>query len=386
MAKKTLLTVNGAYRKAKKGFLTVDSTYRKVKKAYLTFGGVYRPCWSGGELTYYGTVDALSAGVTNPAATGMNGYVLFAGGKKETGTGTSGYSSIIDAYDTSLTKHAAGNLLYPFTYVSATSLNDLSFFAGGSKGSSDKTNSVTVVNTSLSSSQVSTRMASSLDDLAATTVGNHAIFGGGIPVGGGYSSMVVAYNSSLTREDMTKFAKSIGRRGATTVGNHAIFAGGIYGAVNLSYGTDIDVYDSSLTKVTTSIALTTGRGFVRGSTVGKYAIFAGGNSFSTKLDAVDVFDSSLTKIESVSSLSEARTAIGATRTSACALFIGGETADNDSAVIDAYDENLTLFNPQPLPKGRSAHGVASTEDIVFIGGGQNANSGYLSMVEVYKYV
>ena len=386
MAKKTLLTANGVYSKAKKGFLTVNSTYRKVQKAYLTIGGVYRPCWSSG-LEYYGTITPLSEGVTYPAATSTENFAFFAGGEKNpltSGTGTNRYSKIVNAYDKSFTKHETGSLTLSWTHIGATSLNTLAFFAGGSRGTETKNNDVYVVDESLSTVSVSQRLTAEFDNLSATSVGDRVIFGGGILEGGGYSSSVFSYTASLTRED-TRFVKNIGRRGATTVGNHAMFVGGMHGNASPSYGNDIDVFDSSLTTVTTSNVLSQGRAYLSGAKADNFAIFAGGIKNGTRYNIVDVFDSSLTQISGIQGLSEARSSMGATSVSGCAMFIAGEIEDGESANVDMYDTSLTRTNPQPLPNGRNAHGVTSVRDVVLIAGGHTANTGYETMTEAYVY-
>ena len=65
--------------------------------------------------------------------------------------------------------------------------------------------------------------------LAATTVGNYALFGGGQNTNTPYANTVDAYNTTLTRSTPT--ALSVGRRylSATTVENYALFGGG-YGS------------------------------------------------------------------------------------------------------------------------------------------------------------
>ena len=94
MAKKAYIGVGGVARKVKKGYLGVDGTARKVKKAYIGIGGVARPCWSGGELAYYGAITALSMGRCGLAATTVGDYALFGGGYN----GSSTLYSTVDAY------------------------------------------------------------------------------------------------------------------------------------------------------------------------------------------------------------------------------------------------------------------------------------------------
>ena len=77
-----------------------------------------------------------------------------------------------------------------------------------------------------------TELSQSRGSLAATTVGNYALFGGGY---GGYNvtsssyiyySTVDAYNQSLTRTIPTELSQSRGSLAATTVGDYALFGGG----------------------------------------------------------------------------------------------------------------------------------------------------------------
>jgi len=59
------------------------------------------------------------------------------------------------------------------------------------------------------------------ENLAATTIGNYALFGGG------YSTSVVdAYDTSLTRTTPTPLSVARYNLAATTVGNYALFGGG----------------------------------------------------------------------------------------------------------------------------------------------------------------
>ena len=105
MAKKAYLTdVNGIHRKVRKKYLTDESNvFRKVRKAYMSVGGVWRPCFSGGELTYYGKITNLSVSRYGLAATTVGGKALFAGGFASS---TSNYKTV-DSYDKALTRTTA---------------------------------------------------------------------------------------------------------------------------------------------------------------------------------------------------------------------------------------------------------------------------------------
>ena len=67
-----------------------------------------------------------------------------------------------------------------------------------------------------------------MSDLAATTLGNYALFGGGKTPGSGSSPIasnsVDAYNQSLTRSTPTVLSVARYWAAATTIGNYALFA------------------------------------------------------------------------------------------------------------------------------------------------------------------
>ena len=75
--------------------------------------------------------------------------------------------------------------------------------------------------------------------LAATTVGNYALFGGGY--NNSYRDTVDVYNSSLTKSTATNLSVARNYLAATTVGNYALFGGGYSNSSPYYYAT-VDVY------------------------------------------------------------------------------------------------------------------------------------------------
>ena len=83
-----------------------------------------------------------------------------------------------------------------------------------------------------------TSLSESRYSLAATTVGNYALFGGGYDSSA--SNVVDAYDTSLTRSTATALSKSRSGLAATTVGNYALFGGGYESSSRSSV---VDVYE-----------------------------------------------------------------------------------------------------------------------------------------------
>lgn len=347
MAKKALVTDGGVYHKVKKGFVTHEAVYRKIKKAFMTVGGVYRPCWSGGELAYYGPAETLSQDRMNASAATVGKYALIAGGYR-----VSDYYKNVDAYDTSLTRTTATSLRSSGYGIGAASVGDYALF--GKAGYMDAYNS------SLTRSNA-TALSTSRSELTAASIGNYALFAGGM----GSSSMtsystVDAYNASLTRSVATALTGNRMRLAATTVGSYALFAGGCQSytssdAVRRAY---VDAYNASLTK-TTATDLTTARHDMGTTTVGNYALFAGGDQSDSwrtqEATVVEVYNASLTK-STATDLSTKRMwalAHGATTVGDYALFPGGSYSTGSSTgastdVVDAYDASLTRTTPRAI--------------------------------------
>ena len=130
MTKKAYIGVNGIARKIKKGYVGINNIARKIKKAYIGVGGIARPFWSGGELTYYGTITPLSQYRTNLSATSIGGYALFGGGGQFFSY-TYSSSSVVDAYDSNLTRSTPTALSQARYGLSATSIEGYALFGGG---------------------------------------------------------------------------------------------------------------------------------------------------------------------------------------------------------------------------------------------------------------
>ena len=78
---------------------------------------------------------------------------------------------------------------------------------------------------------------------------------------------------SLTRTTATPLSVPRSFLAATTVGDYALFGGG-------ANQTTVDAYDASLTR-TTATDLSVGRSYLAATTVGNYALFGGGDGKDT---------------------------------------------------------------------------------------------------------
>ena len=130
MAKKAYVGVGGVARKVKKGYIGVNGVTRKIKKAYIGVGGIARPCWSGGELSYYGKLSNLTTARYYIAATHVGDYALFAGGY----TGQAG-SNVTNAYNTSLTRSTPTALGATTASAAGANVGNYALFSGGTYAS-----------------------------------------------------------------------------------------------------------------------------------------------------------------------------------------------------------------------------------------------------------
>ena len=346
---------------------STQSVARKVKKGYVGVGGVARPFFSAEGLEYYGTITPLSLARESLAATTVGDYALFGGGKESNVT-----TDAMDYYTNSLVK-GTGDLRDAKSDLAATTVGDYAIFAGGYVNPPDQgwnaSYSVDTYDSSLTR-RTGTVLSQRRAYLASTTVGNHALFGGG-------DDSVDAYNTTLTRITLT--ALSVARRylAATTVGNYAIFAGG--NEIGSSYKDTVDAYDISLTRSTPTV-LSLARNQLAATTVGNYALFSGGYGSSYK-DTVDAYDISLTR-STPTVLSLARNQLAATTVGNYAIFAGGYVGGSKyKDTVDAYDTTLTRSTPKVLSVARRRLAATTVGNYALFGGGYG--SSYKDTVDAY---
>ena len=337
---------------------------RAIKKGYIGIGGVARPFWGEPKPVYYGAITPLKEGRSSLAATTAGNYALFGGGEVGITKNT------VDAYNISLTRSNPSSLIEPRSELAATTVGNYGLFAGGFvqetlsvTGSYSKT--VDAYNRSLTRTTPADLWAAK-SGLAATTVGNYALFAGGRDRRN-YLTSVDAYSSSLTTSSPDALIRSRAYLTGASVGNYALFAGGI---VNGTYNT-VDAYDGSLTKKYADYPLTAAVSGAAGVSMGDYALFAGGYDGSDYVAIVDVYNSSLTKSR-ISDLSKGRSGAEAATVNGY-TFIGGGYSGSNLAVVDTYDASLTRSTVTDLSVARSSLAAASIGNYVLFAGGELGN-------------
>ena len=86
-----------------------------------------------------------------------------------------------------------------------------------------------------------TALSTARGHLAATTIGNYALFGGGY-TSSSVSSVVNAYDQTLTRPIPTALSTAREYLAATTIGNYALFGGGNPTSGSFTPTAALDVY------------------------------------------------------------------------------------------------------------------------------------------------
>ena len=323
------------------------------------------------NIVYHHSTTALSLPRDELSATTVGNYALFGGGYY-----SDDEADVTDGFNTSLTRVGVSRLQHDDANKrnAATTVGNYALFGGGrGEPSSVKsfltTNSVTAYDTALTRTY-----PSDLNDhshkLAATTVGNYALFGGGhnysqsfgATVDNDWLYNVTAYNTSLSKSTAANLSSEKCGLAATTVGNYALFGGGVRDGVTSN---TVDTYNTSLTKGTAS-TLSVTRDDLAATTVGGYAIFGGGWNGSD-VNTVDAYNQNLTKV-SIAPLSVARDQLAATTVGDYALFGGGDGTN----YVDIYDKNLTKIPAIRLSSARKLLAATTLGNYALFGGGSDS--------------
>ncbi len=208
-------------------------------------------------------------------------------------------------------------------------MGNQAFFAGGNTGGIpvvDIYNTSTGIWSTASLSQAGY-------DLAATSAGAMAIFGGGINYATGNASSVVdIYNTSTNTWSTASLSVARYDLAAASAGNQVFFGGG--GGLSSSISSVVDIYNTS-TGVWSTANLSQARANLSATSVGNQVFFAGGINDNGSSSVVDIFNTS-TGIWSTAALSQPRYDLAATSAGNQVFFAGGESNSDGSSVVNIY--------------------------------------------------
>lgn len=347
------------------------SVARKIKKAYVGVGGVARPCWSGGELTYYGTTTGLTPATPdypsryNLASESVGNHVIFAGGRG---------CNKVDAYSDKLVKSELSTLSEPVSWFDGAPVGDYAIFAGGYSC----TDSVDAYNSALVKSTPS-KLSVSRYSLAGAPVKDYALFAGGLHNGVDENECVNTidtYNSNLVRGSAFL---NVARRMLTGVpiGNYALFAGG-YGSSLNTENDFVEAFDNNLVKTVLS-RLDSAFGEPSSGAVGSYALIAIGRKYC-------IYNDNLVKMTSIKKSDNKFGGKGVTL-KGYVLFAGDHSMSNFSALadVDAYNSNLIKVNVDNISVARYNLAGGSVGDYALFAGGATSNNmgDAVTTVDVY---
>lgn len=227
---------------------------------------------------------------------------------------------------------------YPAT---ASYYGQYCMFAGGRYNNSSARDAVDVYDINLvKKTSTSLSEARYLAGSTSENIGSYVLIAGGSKNNDGSSNVVDAFNSSLVRSTPTTLSGA-GRAEGSIVNKHAVFA------VKTSSEIIVNAYSSSLTRTILS-SLSENKSGIMGEHVSGYAIFAGGEkrngSTSSSASSVDIYDGTLTKITTTVSFTP-----GSGMFEACgfstqdnAFFLGEDLITTDYGYVFMFDKNLTL--------------------------------------------
>lgn len=226
--------------------------------------------------------------------------------------------------------------------VGGASVGNYALFGGGLNEWGQVTNLVDAFDTNLTRSQPTGLVYA--DYAIGASVGNYALM-----AGSGNGGNVSAYDTSLVRSTPTYLPGRCAK--AVSMGNYALFAGdsGI-----------VSAYDINLVK-TTPAALAQNRygGDTAGAAVGGYGLFAGGSKQPyNSWNYVDFYDSNLA--HTLGSLSVARNSAGGASVTGYAIIAGGMVyVPNGEGGYDGVgDGTVDAFNASLVRSSTTALSVA----------------------------
>lgn len=337
---------------------------RRIKKAYIGVGGVARPCWSGGEIAYYGQISPISAGRMGVEAASSGKMLFAAGGATGFTVGATHYATV-DAYSNQLVHSTAPNRAVAGYRMGAVSVNrKYALFAGGYNAAARASYSQVDAYNDAMTKTAATALSYAADRICGISMGAKGVFFGGI--GGNHTSesptnLTNIYTDTLTRSVGTSL---------TTSGHHTGGHAGAYAVVSPAGGT-VDAFNDNMVKTT----LGTVSAFTKAADSGSGVVFA-------DQSLAFAFTETLTRVN-VEALAGNRHYPSTACLDGIGIFAGGVTARGSAtrvASVDGYKE-LTRMALPALQTARIDHFGGVVGDFALFGGG-----GTLTSTEAYTIV
>lgn len=359
MSREAYIGIDNKARRISKGYIGINGIARQIVLAYIGIGGVARPCWGGDAVKRYGNITPLPINRWNLAGAATDKFALFAGGQ----LGTQGNASnVVDAYNQSLTLSTPTSLSAPRVILTGVDFNNCAVFISNQIFDIYQGDSLTKT--------TGTSLPSSAPD-AGATIGDFLL------LAFSQRTPLSIYNTSFTYVSTTPTTLTAPRHGmGSASGKHyAVFGGGHNSSSGYS-SSIVDAYDASLTR-TNPQGLSGAGMYATGLSVGDYIIFAGGELSMGK--NVDAYDASLTKLK-LDNLENTIMQSAGVSTKYIALMAGGfANSIEASAAVHAYNPQLTKLNPSDLSQKKTGCAGSHVGDYILIAGGSDTNS-----VEAYK--
>jgi autotransporter-associated beta strand protein len=334
----------------------------------------WSPLWSTAQL---------SQARWGLAATSAGNDVFFAGGVAG-GLGSSGYSNVVDIYNTSTGIWSTATLAQARFEFSATSAGNEVFFAGGDYGdwTGPYSNVVDIYNTSTGVWSAGT-LSLARDGLAATSAGNQVLFAGGFNWGsGGYDNVVDIYNTSTNTWSTSSLSQARNGLATTSAGNQVFFGGGAYSIYSNGPSNVVDIYNASAGTWSTA-TLSQARWALSAASAGGEVFFGGGTTNGSSVsNLVDICNASA-GTWSTATLSQARYALAAASVGNEVLFGGGYNGGSASNVVDIYNTSTGVWSTSSLSQARQQLTAASVGNQVFFAGGMDSSGNPSSVVDIY---
>lgn len=366
MAKKAYIGAANVAQKLKKGYIGVDEKARRIRKGYIGVNGLARPCWSGGELAYYGVVTPLSVSRLGFGSAAVGGKGLFAGGGTALTIGATHYTTV-DVYDAKLTRSAAAALSAARWGTGSAAIPDTLALFGGGYQSGSLLNAVDAYGADLT--RTNTSLSAAKNWVSGSYVGQYALLAGGLNVNGSTSYQTVdAYDADLTRKTPPNLYVGGEHGGCGVAGVYALYP-----------NTTSTAYNENLTRVSAGALPHTYTVFAT-SVMGTYALVT-----ETYQTTVNIYDKSLTRtqVESRSAPSYA-TAVGLGE---FALVAGGYKLDGTyTDTVDCYDKDFTRTPAHALSAPMGRMGALAIGDYAIFAAGEANGGGATNVVNAYTIV